>query len=252
MTSVSFPSTAPGWPGASRLAVALAAVVVHAGLILDWQMARRLPSDADQVVAEMVWVQINSPPPRTVRLTAQPAAAQRHLPPRASLAGAPRPATPVSIAAPEADAVSVSTQAPSEAQVPTAQTAPAAPSAQAIIDQARRNAGAIDRALRKENYPYITAPLDSPQLRMRDKMEEAQELAAPQLWEAPKVAQLVNQTADGARRTRVITGKGTYCVTERSGTTSIDMIEKHGKLRQTNCPQHEGTAKAQRWRTAQD
>jgi hypothetical protein len=30
------------------------------------------------------------------------------------------------------------------------------------------------------------------------------------------------------------------------------MIEKHGKWRQTNCPEHESTASSQEWRTARD
>jgi hypothetical protein len=66
------------------------------------------------------------------------------------------------------------------------------------------------------------------------------------------VAELVNNTGDGARRNRVISGGGTYCVTERAPTTSIDMIEKHGKTRITNCPEHESTANDQEWHTARD
>jgi hypothetical protein len=64
--------------------------------------------------------------------------------------------------------------------------------------------------------------------------------------------ELVNNTGDGARRTRVVAGGQTYCMTERSPATSIDMIEKHGKWRQTNCPEHESTANGQEWRTARD
>jgi hypothetical protein len=30
------------------------------------------------------------------------------------------------------------------------------------------------------------------------------------------------------------------------------MIEKHGKWRQTNCPEHESAANGQAWRTARD
>ena len=77
-------------------------------------------------------------------------------------------------------------------------------------------------------------------------------MAPNKLWEAPKIEELVNNSGDGARRARVITGGGTYCVTERSPATSIDMIEKHGKLRITSCPQDEAPASAQEWRTARD
>ena len=77
-------------------------------------------------------------------------------------------------------------------------------------------------------------------------------LAPNKLWEAPKIEELVNQTGDGARRDRVVGALGTYCLSERATNTSIDMIERHGKLRITNCPQHEGTANGQEWRTARD
>jgi hypothetical protein len=107
------------------------------------------------------------------------------------------------------------------------------------MEQARRDIGGIDKALRKENKPYIAAPLDSPQIRLRRGIEQANAMAPNRLWEAPKVEELVNDTGDGARRSRVITGNGTYCITERAPTTSIDMIEKHGKQRFTSCPQHE-------------
>jgi hypothetical protein len=139
--------------------------------------------------------------------------------------------------------------APSPAPAPA--TAPA-PNAAQILQQAKRDIGSIDKALRKENRPYIAAPPDSPQIRLRNGIEQAHEMAPNRLWEAPKVEELVNDTGDGARRSRVITGGGTYCVTERSPATSIDMIEKHGKLRITSCPQHEQPATKQEWRTARD
>jgi hypothetical protein len=126
------------------------------------------------------------------------------------------------------------------------------PSAAMILENARRSVGSIDRALRKENKPLIVAPPDSPQLRMREGMEQARALAPPRLWEAPKVEELVNNTGDGARRTRVITGRRTYCVTERSPVTNVEMIEMHGKIRLTNCPGPETPAKRQEWRTARD
>lgn len=129
--------------------------------------------------------------------------------------------------------------------------APIPPTAASILDYARRNAGAIDRAVRKENRPYIIAAPDSPGIRLRAGIERAHDLAPPKLWEAPKVDELVNQTGDGARRTRVITANGTYCISERAPTTSIDIIETHGKIRLTNCPQHEDVATHQDWRTGQ-
>jgi hypothetical protein len=126
------------------------------------------------------------------------------------------------------------------------------PSAAQILERAKREAGSIAKALRKENNPYIAAPLDSPQIRLRRGMEQAAAMAPNRLWEAPKVEELVNNTGDGARRTRVITGNGTYCVTERATNTNVEMIEMHGKLRFTNCPEHEEPSKQQSWRTLRD
>jgi len=155
---------------------------------------------------------------------------------------APSPAAPVAIT-PAAPATN--TDAP-------AQAAEQKPSAEEILQRAKRDIGRIDKGLRKENNPYIAAPLDSPQIRMRKKMEEAAALARPGLFEAPKIEELVNNSGDGARRSRVITGNRTYCITERSPTTNVEMIEHHGKLRITNCPQDEGTATKQAWRTLRD
>jgi hypothetical protein len=151
--------------------------------------------------------------------------------------------------APANEAASASAPAPAVG-APT-ETA-AKPSAEQILQQAKRDIGSIAKALRKENNPYIAAPLDSPQIRMRRGMEQAAAMAPPRLWEAPKVEELVNNTGDGARRTRVITGNGTYCVTERATNTDVEMIEHHGKLRLTNCPSPEEPAKQQTWRTLRD
>jgi len=98
----------------------------------------------------------------------------------------------------------------------------------------------------------MVAPPDSPHIRMANKFNEAAALAPNKWWEAPKIVELVNDGGDGARRFRVLTAAGIYCITERSPATSIDMIEKHGKQRFTSCPQHEEPAKRQVWRTARD
>lgn len=150
------------------------------------------------------------------------------------------------LAAPATDAAAAPSAAPTDTAPLSALPAPG------LLERARRTAGAADRALRKENRPYIVAPLDSPLIRMRKGIEAAAALAPNAWYQAPKVEELVNNTGDGARRNRVITGNGTYCITERAPTTSIDMIEKHGKLRLTSCPAHEAPANPQEWRTAQD
>lgn len=233
-------------------------VLVHAALVLCWQMARRLPPlapQADPVRTSIQWIQLQprqaeapkaATPARPETVPAQP----KKLP--------QAPAAPITLSAPPATLANPPAAAPSSpaasAATPAAEPAAPAtpPTGRQILERARREAGSIDRALRKENNPYIAAPLDSPQIRMRKGMDEAAALAPNRLWEAPKIQELVNNTGDGARRTRVITGNGTYCLTERAPTTSIDMIEKHGKLRITSCPAHESPASSQEWRTARD
>lgn len=222
-----------------RLAGVLATLLVHAVLILGWQLARTLPlaeADADSPV--MQWILLPPPalPSEEARQPRRPAHG------RSSLAAPARPTPP---------AASV----PAEAPAPIVEDSveqPARPDAASILENARRSVGSIDRTLRKESKPLIIAPPDSPELRMRRGMEQAHALAPPRLWEAPKVEELVNNTGDGARRTRVISGRRTYCITERSPATNVEMIEMHGKIRLTNCPTPEEPAKRQEWRTARD
>lgn len=247
MLSVHIHSPAPvaAYSTDRRLAGVVVTVLVHVALILAWQMARTLPPTPPEEARSVIqWIElpVMAPPAESVS-PARPGETPARLHP-----------APVRTAPPDMTAIPTAPPAAAEtvAAPASAVTVPARPSAEAIMENARRSVGGIDRALRKENRPYITAPLDSPQIRMRNGMEQAHDMAPSRLWEAPKVDELVNNTGDGARRTRVITGSGTYCITERAPTTSIDMIEKHGKLRLTNCPQHEEPAKQQRWQTARD
>lgn len=246
----SFPLS-PRFPAATdrRLAGILATVLVHAALVLGWQLARTLPPAQEEAESPtMQWVELPLP-------VAQPKPAPP--PPAASRPPGPADARPAR-SAPGAAAPSArgetATPVPEETGAPPAPAAdqPARPNAASILEEARRSVGGIDRALRKENKPLIVAPPDSPELRMRRGMEQARAHAPPRLWEAPKVEELVNNTGDGARRTRVITGRRTYCVTERSPATNVEMIEMHGKIRLTNCPTPEEPAKRQEWRTARD
>jgi hypothetical protein len=237
----------------------LLTVAVHLALVIAWQAARTPPAPAsadDGKRSRIMWIPLPlpSPLPRPAPRDKEAAPPQREsVAPRPHQYAGPVPAVPQPIqvvpAAPPADTATT----PAASTGEPAQTAPAAaPSAKDILDRAKRDIGGIDKALRKENKPYIAAPLDSPQIRLRRGIEQANAMAPNRLWEAPKVEELVNDTGDGARRSRVITGNGTYCITERAPTTSIDMIEKHGKLRFTSCPQHEQPATQQEWRTLRD
>ncbi|NIA53942.1 hypothetical protein HAV22_09830 [Massilia sp. TW-1] len=231
-------------PPRDRRPVGLAVTVaVHALLLLGWQMTRRPPAAPapDPVRTTIQWIRLPAPPARPQprredEARPEPVRVPAHVPARPSaitlLPPPSIPAEPPAAAAPAASA--------SSAPAP-----PGAAGAAALLERARRDAGAVDRALRKENNPYIVAPLDSPQIRLRKGIAAAAGME-------PGMDELVNNTGDGARRTRIVAGGQTYCMTERSAATSIDMIEKHGKWRQTNCPAHESTANGQAWRTARD
>jgi hypothetical protein len=225
-------------------------VLVHAVLILGWQMTRRLPAVApDPPRSTIQWIRLPAPAaPQPQRAKEDHEPVRPIVAPRAGAITWPR------VTVPEAPAVAPVASAPASANTPSTPAAPAAPSTgAALLERARRDAGAIDRALRKENNPYIVAPPDSAQIRLRKGIQAAADMAPNAWYEAPKTAELVNNTGDGARRTRVISGGSTYCITERAPTTSIDMIEKHGKvIPHTNCPEHESTANSQEWRTARD
>lgn len=242
-----------------RLGILLTALL-HVALILAWQVARtRPPRPADGEPVTIQWIRLPAPALAPHRTTPVPAPAQAPVvpahpralpgvPPQPASAAAAPAANTAAPTTPAAAATSAAapTGAPSQATVPATST-------EQILQQAKRDIGNIDKALRKENgSPYIAAPLDSPQIRLRRGIEHAAEMAPPKLWEAPKSQELVNNTGDGARRTRVITGNGTYCITERAARTDVEMIEHHGKIRLTNCPQHEEPAKQQEWRSLQD
>lgn len=234
-----------------RLAGILATVLVHAALILAWQLTRTPPPTQEEKETPAVqWLRLPPLVPETKPAPAMPAEAASR-PARTAPAAASRPAPAHPRAAAPADAQPPIAEKPAPEAVSAAQPPPR-PDAATILENARRSVAGIDRALRKENKPLIVAPPDSPQLRMRQGMEQAHALAAPRLFEAPKVEELVNNTGDGARRTRVITGNKTYCITERSPATNVDMIRMHGKIMLTSCPRDETPAKPQEWRTARD
>lgn len=228
---------------ARRLTAVGAIVLVHVLLALGWQRPPPM-MQADARSTTFVWIDL-PPLPRAVPVV--PDQAPQRPPARRETSRAPRTITGA-ITRPDAAAAPVETAiAPAENPADSA-----TPTAQTILERARRDAGTIDRALRKENNAVIVAPPDSPQMRMKRGMEEAAELAPSADWQAPKMADLVNQTADGARRTRVVSGGGTYCITERSPITAIETIERHGRTRITNCPQHETPARKQLWKSARD
>ncbi|WP_198117405.1 hypothetical protein [Massilia rhizosphaerae] len=231
-------------PRDRRHAGIAATILLHAVLLMCWQATRHAPSSVapDPRRTTIQWIRLPAPavPPRRVEEHPEPlrphaparAGAMTFVLPSVSAAPVPAPAAPSTAPADDLDTA--------KPPAPPAQSAGAA-----LAERARRAAGAVDRALRKENYPYIVAPLDSPQIRLRNGIAAAGHAE-------PGMDELVNNTGDGARRTRIVAGGNTYCMTERSPATSIDTIEKHGKWRQTSCPGHESAAHGQAWRTARD
>jgi hypothetical protein len=231
----------------SRLAGLVVTLLIHAALVAAWQQARKMRLPVQGEADFVQWVRVET---RLPEAAVAEAAAAAHERPRVQ--AAPGPTASSAPPAPARDAIAVAD--PAEVVTATAPAAePAAGGARQMIEQAMRDAGAMDRAVRKDSKPTIVAPPDSPQIRMANKFREAAALAPNKWYEAPKIVELVNDGGDGARRFRVLTALGIYCITERSPATSIDMIEKHGKQRITNCGhQHEQPANPQEWRTARD
>lgn len=241
--------------GSDRRLGLLLTALAHLALVIAWQAVRTLPAPApaeEGARTRLLWIPL--PLPRPAPKDGKPAPPRRQDDaPRLRPRQQPGPAItvpPMPQAAPQP--AQANETAPASGATTPSESAPPQPTAAQILERAKRDIGGIAKALRKENKPYIAAPLDSPQIRMRRGMEQAAAMAPNRIWEAPKVEELVNNTGDGARRSRVITGNGTYCVTERATNTNVEMIEMHGKLRITNCPEHEEPSKQQTWRTLRD
>lgn len=248
-------------PIANRATGIAITLLIHVAMMVAWQASRERPAVDDGAPETFVqWIRVpnDTPDARTPVKAAGGNKNERNVKsgvaPTRTTASA-TVATPDGPSGHAGDSVVQSAGAPTTAAIPA--DAPPVPSswlgARQILEQARIEAGAIDRELRKSTKPYIVAPRDSPQIRMANGFAEAAALAPNRWWEAPKVVELVNDSGDGARRTRVVTPFGIYCITERAPTTSIDMIEKHGRQRITNCGhEHEQPANPQQWRTARD
>ncbi len=238
------PARLPSQYPNSRLTGVVVALLVHAALVVAWQQARKLRLPVQGEADFVQWVRVQPRLPEAAAVVAAPDRPRVHTPPGPIASSAPPAPAPEAVAA----------AAPAEVvTAPATAAEPDAGTARQMIEQAMRDAGAIDRAVRKDSKPTIVAPRDSPQIRMANKFRQAAALAPNKWYEAPKIVELVNDGGDGARRFRVLTALGIYCITERSPATSIDMIEKHGKQRITNCGhEHEQPVNPQEWRTARD
>jgi hypothetical protein len=227
----------PTIPGPDRRLPGLAATLaLHLALLYAWQLAHQHRKPADQDDPRRIqWINVVAPRPVT------PAAAKPPKPEVLSHA-------PHAPAAPPRPARSVAAEP--QAVTQPAAPVPAAPSADQILQQARKDLGKIDRDLRKE-FPGapIKAPVDTPQSRLEKGFEEAAELAPPKWYEAPKIKEIIDPGGYGRKRYRVTTAGGTYCVTYESNHApdGLDSMKNGIRPKITNCPKDEQPATAQKW-----
>lgn len=220
------PYPLPGW----RLPGLAATLAVHLALLLCWQLSRHQAVTESRPVRTIQWV--NVMPSKKVE---PPVAAPS---PRAPIMAKKRVQDRLAAVPP----VRVQEEAP--AQTVPQQAAEAAPSKSAhdILQQARRDLGAINKELSKE-FPgqKIKAPPDTAQTRLEKGIELAHDLAPPKWYEGPKIKELVDPGGYGRKRYRVITAKGTYCITYESNHApdGIDVIRKGMQQKLTTCPKDE-------------
>jgi hypothetical protein len=162
-------------PPRDRRHVGIAAtVLVHIALILGWQMTRHAPSVGPAPQRTTIqWIRLPAPAaPQPRRANEEQEPVRPQVAPRAAAITLPR------VIVPAPPAVAPTTGTPTAANTPAPSATPAAPATGAtMLEQARRDVGAIDRALRKENNPYIVAPPDSPQIRLRKGIQAAADMA---------------------------------------------------------------------------
>lgn len=213
-------------------------LAVHALLIGAWQLSRTVQPPDDGAAQRVQFLRLlPAPAPAPDRPASAPAPAPATRP-RAAPART-QPAEP-----PPAPAETIALPAPQTAE------APAAPSARDMLRDAKAAVGAIDRALRKENPGRgIHAPVETAQMKLERGIEHAAEMAPNKWYEAPKTQEILDPGGYGRKRYRVITAKGTYCLTYESnhGPDGRDTMRDGIPPKMTNCPPHEEPAKAQKW-----
>lgn len=197
-----------------RKVVLVAALLVHAALLLAWrpQMAGR-PGD----VALETAVYLLAPPPKAVA------------PDRIAPAPKPRPATRAAPAAPVrapalAEPAAITLEQPADAVA-----APAEQSGAALLENARKLAGSVDRQLRKEKEARELVV--KPEVDLTERLREIHN----DYSEVPSHVRMHG----GDRLDRVEGPHGTYCVrTAGNGPGGgRDPFKDSGKQVVVNCPQ---------------
>jgi len=215
----------------------LLTAAVHLALYWGWHSSRHGPGTAAPTTREAIqwsWLRERPPAPAPV-----PSHAQQKVPSaaRSAVAHASRSNAPVEV--PQAEPAHESPQALEPAR---------------LIDrlaQAKGELGKIDAQIRRERERrgLISAPPDSPLLRMQRKMTEAADAAPNKWYEAPKVSEIIDPGGYGRRRYKVVSPGGTYCITVESNHApdGLDTMKNGIKPKITNCPPNEEPATRQAW-----
>ncbi|NHZ61660.1 hypothetical protein [Massilia genomosp. 1] len=213
-------------------------IALHAALLLAWRHAREKDPEHDEDSGPRIqWIDTIAPKAaeRAPPTRPAPPVSASSTPVRATRA---RRATPLTAPAPPAPAVSVPAAPASEAPAmtvvppdPFAEPAATAPShsADAIRKRAFADLGKIDKDLRKASLNKFAVPDDSPQQRLIAGIQSARR--NPTLFEKAEIEEITTGNSDsGARKYKIKTGLGTYCVTYPS------VNDPMGQKRYELCP----------------
>jgi len=124
---------------------------------------------------------------------------------------------------------------PAAPGAPTQLPAASRPSAESMVEAARRDAGNIDRELRKDAPPKDATAAEPT---MQQKLEMGLAPAAPPPPRSPKETTMEDITLPNGQRVTKVTGPtGTYCVTQISvgNTKGEDIMQKGAISRTTSC-----------------
>jgi hypothetical protein len=211
---------------------------VHIALFWGWQMSRLVPQQPFEQAPEAIqWIML----PQPLRPLPEPRSRPR--------AGKPAPATSRPRTSVTPIATTASEQESLPAPVPLVAPGLDAPRLIDRLKQARGELGQIDAEIRKDRRGLITAPADSPELRMQRKMAEAADAVPNKWYQAPKVTEILDPGGYGRSRYKVVGALGTYCITVESNHApdGLDTMKNGIKPKLTNCPKHEQAATRQEW-----
>ncbi len=218
-----------------RIGGIAATVLLHAGLLFSWQLARQT-TRPDGTMAD--WIQLinivprraEPPPPSPPPPVAKPAPSRR--PARTDAAPIALLPPTDETAAPEASSTAVQPAAPAK-------------TARELVQQAQLNIGELDKELLKEDprRGLRAPPPPTAIVRLREGIQEAFD-AKPNAWyEAPKIAEVVERGQGDKRTYKVVGALGTYCLVyhapgsfkgmEQGTKPDMRQCDKYGKKART-------------------